>query len=98
MYAGRIVETGAAERVLARPVHPYTRALLESVPQAHSADDLPVIVGSPPPGDQIPPGRSFAPRCQLVQDRCRRVLPVLETVATGRTAACHRAKEVLHGR
>jgi oligopeptide/dipeptide ABC transporter ATP-binding protein len=98
MYAGRIVETGTAEQLLARPAHPYTRALLDSVPQAHSAEDLPVIAGSPPPGDQIPPGCSFAPRCPLAQDRCRRLLPVLETVAPGRTAACHRAQEVLHGR
>jgi oligopeptide transport system ATP-binding protein len=98
MYAGRVVEAGAAERVLARPAHPYTRALLDSVPQAHSEDDLPVITGSPPPADQILPGCSFAPRCPLAEDRCRRVLPVLESVAPGRTAACHRAQEVLHGR
>lgn len=95
MYAGRVVETGAAEQVLSRPAHPYTRALLDSVPQGHPADDLPVIAGSPPPADQILPGCSFAPRCELAQDRCLRELPTLDAVAPARMAACHRAGEVL---
>jgi oligopeptide transport system ATP-binding protein len=97
MYAGRIVESGAAGQVLSNPAHPYTRALLSSVPQGHAADDLPVIAGSPPPAGQILPGCSFAPRCPLAQERCLRELPTLESVAPGRTAACHRAQEVLHG-
>jgi oligopeptide/dipeptide ABC transporter ATP-binding protein len=95
MYAGRIVEAGSAEQVLSRPAHPYTRALLDSVPQGHEADDLPLIAGSPPPAGQILPGCSFAPRCALAQDRCLRDAPALETVAPGRTAACHLTEEVL---
>jgi oligopeptide transport system ATP-binding protein len=97
MYAGRIVETGLASQVLSRPAHPYTRALLDSVPQAHSGTVLPVIGGSPPPADRIPPGCSFAPRCRFAVDLCRVTPPAAETVAPGRTASCHRAQEVLHG-
>jgi oligopeptide transport system ATP-binding protein len=97
MYAGRVVEAGPADQVLSRPAHPYTRALLDSVPQAHSGNVLPVITGSPPPAGQTLPGCSFAPRCRFAIDECRTTLPVSETVAPGRTAACHRAQEVLHG-
>jgi oligopeptide transport system ATP-binding protein len=97
MYAGRVVEAGPADQVLSRPAHPYTRALLDSVPQAHSGNVLPVITGSPPPAGQTLPGCSFAPRCRFAIDKCRTTLPVSETVAPGRTAACHRAQEVLHG-
>jgi oligopeptide transport system ATP-binding protein len=100
MYAGRVVETGSVEQVLARPAHPYTRALLESVPQGHPADDLLVIAGSPPPADQILPGCSFAPRCGFAVERCLEELPVLEPVlesgGPGRMAACLRAQEVLN--
>jgi oligopeptide transport system ATP-binding protein len=97
MYAGRVVESGPAEQVLARPAHPYTRALLDSVPQAHSGNTLPVIVGSPPSAGQTLPGCSFAPRCRFAVDECRVTRPLAEPVAPGRTAACHRAQEVLNG-
>jgi oligopeptide transport system ATP-binding protein len=96
MYAGRVVETGTAAEILARPAHPYTRALLDSVPQG-GPGDLRVIAGSPPPADQILPGCSFAPRCPLAVDRCRDERPLLESVAAGRQAACFRAEEVLTG-
>jgi oligopeptide transport system ATP-binding protein len=96
MYAGRVVEEGPAEEVLSRPAHPYTRALLDSVPQARSGGELPTIAGSPPPAAEVLPGCSFAPRCRFALDRCTTELPVPETVAPGRTAACHRAQEVLH--
>ncbi len=96
MYAGRVVETGPARQVLGQPAHPYTRALLDSVPQG-APGDLRVIAGSPPPADQILPGCSFAPRCPLQIDRCRDERPLLAAVAPGREVACHRAQEVLHG-
>jgi oligopeptide transport system ATP-binding protein len=96
MYAGRVVETGPAAEVLARPAHPYTRALLDSVPQG-GPGDLRVITGSPPPADQILPGCSFAPRCPLAVDHCREERPLLASLAPGREAACFRAQEVLSG-
>ena len=99
MYHGRIVETGATADVLARPAHPYTAALLESVPQSSARDELRVIAGSPPPPTAVLPGCSFAPRCSWAIGRCRAERPELITVdagaTAGRQAACHRSQEVL---
>jgi oligopeptide transport system ATP-binding protein len=99
MYHGRVVETGPTGSVLARPAHPYTAALLESVPQTSTRDQLRVIAGSPPPPNTVLPGCSFAPRCIWAIDRCTAERPELS--ATGstvvRAAACHRREEVLGG-
>ncbi|WP_232528893.1 ABC transporter ATP-binding protein [Mycetocola zhujimingii] len=98
MYAGRIVERGDADTVLANPAHPYTRALLRSVPQASlRGGELLTIPGSPPSPGQVPPGCSFHTRCQFAIDICRTERPPLELVAPERQAACHRAHEVLTG-
>ncbi|WP_354528851.1 ABC transporter ATP-binding protein [Nakamurella sp. UYEF19] len=95
MYAGRIVETGAAAEVLDHPRHPYTRALLRSVPQAGDLGrDLLTIPGSPPSPAQVPAGCSFHPRCTLAVDRCLSERPLLELVEVGRGAACHRSEEL----
>ncbi|HEY3507481.1 MAG TPA: ABC transporter ATP-binding protein [Actinocatenispora sp.] len=96
MYAGRIVETGTAEDLLARPGHPYTEALLRSVPRADSADELDAIPGTPPSPAARPAGCAFHPRCGRVIDRCRVDRPELSTVDDDRRVACHRAEEVLH--
>ena len=71
MYAGRIVEQGSAAAVLARPRHPYTRALLASIPRlgAHAAR-LPAIPGTVPNAAFLPPGCKFAPRCAIAQPAC----------------------------
>jgi oligopeptide transport system ATP-binding protein len=97
MYHGRIVETGATIDVLARPAHPYTAALLESVPQSSARDELTVIAGSPPPPTRELPGCSFAARCTWAVDRCTSERPELVNVGGGisRSAACHRSQEVL---
>ncbi|XVU27768.1 ABC transporter ATP-binding protein [Actinoplanes sp. CA-054009] len=90
MYAGRVVESGPADDIIARPAHPYTRALLDSIPPLRGPlpRRLPTIPGSPPFGS-VPPGAcSFADRCPRVQDRCRTAEPVLEPTATGRPTAC----------
>jgi oligopeptide/dipeptide ABC transporter ATP-binding protein len=95
MYAGRIVETGGAARVLARPRHPYTAALMASQPGLDPASPkrrLPSIAGSPPSPRALPAGCAFAPRCPLALDVCRRVAPDLRAV-DGRMVACHRAEE-----
>jgi oligopeptide transport system ATP-binding protein len=103
MYHGRIVETGATAEILARPAHPYTSALLRSVPQVQSgafgagAEDLAVIPGSPPPADQRLSGCAFAPRCGWAIPRCVTERPELASTGTGRLAACHRSEEVQHG-
>ena len=72
MYAGRVVEEGAAADVLRRPRHPYTLALLRAVPTRDSTiDDLKAIPGSPPAPDESVEGCPFAPRCEFAQPRCR---------------------------
>ncbi|MEV6841849.1 ABC transporter ATP-binding protein [Actinoplanes sp. NPDC051411] len=91
MYAGRVVESGPTDDIIARPAHPYTRALLDSIPRLRGElpRRLPAIPGAPPFGD-VPAGRcSFADRCPRVQDLCRTSDPALEPKAPGRLAACH---------
>jgi oligopeptide/dipeptide ABC transporter ATP-binding protein len=98
MYAGRIVETGATDAVLASPAHPYTEGLLASVPRGQSGREqrLRPIAGAPPSLARIPSGCPFHPRCPYVIDRCRVERPPLE--GDGRAAACWRSEEVGHGR
>ena len=71
MYAGQIVETGPASDLLRSPLHPYTQALLQSVPQIGSnADSLKAIPGTVPTLGAFPTGCRFHPRCQVVQPIC----------------------------
>ncbi|MCY4349783.1 MAG: dipeptide/oligopeptide/nickel ABC transporter permease/ATP-binding protein [Thiotrichales bacterium] len=72
MYAGRIVETGATQEVLARPRHPYTRRLIACVPEpGRGRRTLDAIPGLPPSLDALPDGCAFAPRCDRAQAACR---------------------------
>lgn len=71
MYAGRAVEYGAAEQVLAGPAHPYTRGLMASMPDVDSDQAAEPIGGYPPSLSELPPGCSFHPRCAMAEDRCR---------------------------
>ena len=76
MYGGRVVESGPVRDVLSRPAHPYTLALLESVPRADvDQQQLNPIVGSPPNMATLPNGCSFHPRCRMATDECRASLP-----------------------
>ncbi len=96
MYAGRIVENGACERVLGNPRHPYTAMLLAAQPgrsPALAKRRLPVIGGLPPSPQNRPPGCAFAPRCPLALELCRTEMPPLRPV-DGRLVACHRAEDV----
>jgi oligopeptide transport system ATP-binding protein len=96
MYAGRIVERGSADSVLTNPAHPYTQALLRSVPQAaQRGTALLTIPGSPPTPASKPSGCAFHPRCAWAVEACTTIRPELVPVAEGRVAACHRAEEVL---
>jgi oligopeptide/dipeptide ABC transporter ATP-binding protein len=82
MYAGRIVECGPVAQVFERPAHPYTRALIGSVPQMTGARGcLTTIEGQPPSLMDLPVGCRFAPRCPLAEPRCRDAYP--ETVGVG---------------
>ncbi len=72
MYAGRIVEEGPTEAVLAAPAHPYTARLMACVPELGGGRrHLPAIPGLPPPVDKLPEGCAFAPRCDKATEACR---------------------------
>ncbi|MGH8793173.1 MAG: dipeptide ABC transporter ATP-binding protein [Stackebrandtia sp.] len=91
MYGGRVVETGAIHPIFARPQHPYTAALLASLPRLDvAADQLAPIPGQPPDLIQLPQGCGFAPRCAVGKDRaqCTEHKPPLLALEKG-SSACH---------
>jgi oligopeptide transport system ATP-binding protein len=95
MYAGRIVEIGPARDVYADPKHPYTAALLRSIPDIHVREErLPAIKGAPPNLLHPPTGCAFHPRCPLADDRCKVEVPPEIEVRPGRWSACFHADEV----
>ncbi len=93
MYAGRTVEQGWTKDVFATAHHPYTDALLASIPQIENAPHsiLRAIEGNPPDMANPPAGCRFAPRCEFAQADCTTVQPQLEAVAaeTDRAVACY---------
>ena len=91
MYAGRVCESGPAEQVLLDPQHPYTKALLSSVPtpEVIAAGNLEGIPGDLPDASAIIPGCPFAARCPAVMDVCHTAVPALLPVPAGQTVACH---------
>ncbi len=99
MYAGRIVESGPIRDTYDYPAHPYTRGLLDSIPNAAGMGrQLTPITGSPPNLLSLPKGCAFNPRCPSVNDLCRAQVPSLrqpEGWAASHSAACHRTGEVL---
>jgi oligopeptide/dipeptide ABC transporter ATP-binding protein len=92
MYAGELVEEGTAAEVLQRPRHPYTRGLIESLPERAESGPLPSIPGSPPPPGQLPQGCAFAPRCSLATADCE-IAPIpLVPVESDHLARCIRSE------
>jgi oligopeptide/dipeptide ABC transporter ATP-binding protein len=90
MYAGRIVEMGSIRQIFDTPRHPYTKALLASIPDASElgARRLRSIEGQPPDLSRLPPGCPFAPRCISVVERCRREYPPEFKFEPGHVASC----------
>ena len=89
MYAGRIVESGPVRRIFTAPAHPYTQALLESIPRLGARiDHLTAIEGQPPDLARLPSGCSFAPRCARVMDRCRVEAPPEFAAGPGQVSRC----------
>jgi peptide/nickel transport system ATP-binding protein/oligopeptide transport system ATP-binding protein len=89
MYAGQIVETAAARELLKRPLHPYTQALMNSVPRMEGqAERLTAIPGAVPPLGAFPAGCRFHPRCPLARTDCSINPPALVEVQPGRWVRC----------
>jgi len=89
MYAGQIVELSPAKELLRRPLHPYTKALINSVPKlAGGASRLSVIPGNVPRIGNFPPGCRFAPRCPVAKPECSEKIPELVEVEAGRFVRC----------
>jgi oligopeptide/dipeptide ABC transporter ATP-binding protein len=88
LYAGLVVERGAAAAVLDTPAHPYTAALRQAADPAE--DRLVGIPGQPPDLRRLPPGCAYAPRCARAVERCRVQAPPLKPVSAGHVAACWR--------
>jgi oligopeptide/dipeptide ABC transporter ATP-binding protein len=94
MYAGKVVETASVEKLFRRPLHPYTRGLIESRPSGCSSDAeagaeyLKTIPGAVPSLYDLPPGCRFSDRCDRAQDRCRLDEPQLQDEEDGHGVAC----------
>ena len=95
MYAARLVESGTAEAVFSRPLHPYARGLLSAVPRLDRGRSakLATIEGSPPNLLNPPEGCRFAPRCRFVYEACKH-LPAFAEIEPGHFSGCHRSPEI----
>ena len=88
MYAGRIVESADVRDLFNKPNHPYTQALMASVPQMERTERLFAIEGQPPALYALPPGCRFAERCQHAQPKCHEQYPNLTQVGDNHVAYC----------
>jgi oligopeptide/dipeptide ABC transporter ATP-binding protein len=91
MYAGQLVEEGSAADVLHRPRHPYTRGLIESLPERAGSGPLPSIGGAPPDPGEVPVGCAFAARCPLVAPACNAAPIPLLALGAGHATRCIRS-------
>jgi len=90
MYAGYVVEDAFIEELYGNPLHPYTLALLKSLPRVDETSDesLNTIEGLPPSLLECPSCCPFEPRCEFAKDKCREMNPLLEEVGSGHKIAC----------
>jgi oligopeptide/dipeptide ABC transporter ATP-binding protein len=90
IYAGKIVESAPSERLFENPLHPYTRLLLLSIPDAaRRGVRLKAIPGTVPDAEHIPSGCSFHPRCPLAEEGCRHEIPPVVEYGDGHKTACY---------
>ena len=92
MHAGQIVEVGAVRTIFARPLHPYTKALVRSIPRIDRDVTMEPIPGTVPSLLAPPPGCRYADRCPRVLDVCRRDRPALRAATPNHDVACHAAE------
>ena len=94
MYSGKIMESGETRDVYYKPIHPYTSALLKSIPSVEQKNkELYVIPGQPPEGFEEKKGCVFASRCEYVQDKCKITIPELMEVSERHYSSCLRIQE-----
>ncbi|WP_067725957.1 ABC transporter ATP-binding protein [Oceanobacillus damuensis] len=90
MYGGQIVEEAEVKELFLNPNHPYTMALLKTMPNLDQhVRRLPSIKGNVPPAHMFPEGCRFADRCEFAMERCRLVAPELENISDGHKVRCH---------
>ena len=95
MYAGRLVEEAATPTLFARPLHPYTAHLVQSLPRIGDTRERSGLSGTPPNLSAPPPGCRFHPRCPLAMDTCRTFRPELTTLSPGHRVACFAASPMV---
>jgi peptide/nickel transport system ATP-binding protein len=94
MYLGRIVEMAGKQSLFARPEHPYTRMLLDAIPDlAMTGRPRSSVAGEVPNAIAPPPGCAFHPRCPHANERCRADVPLALPRRSGGTVACHAIQE-----
>ena len=98
LYAGQPCEIAPTRELFRRPTHPYTRALLESVPRLDVTKTLEIIPGNVPNLITPPSGCRFHPRCKYAFDKCSQEVPVLEEVGPEHFAACFAWRKVTGSR
>ena len=97
MYAGEMVERGTVEEIYKKPQHPYTQGLMRCVPKLgadKASSILYPIRGRVPPPNNRPMGCVYGPRCDYVEDRCRRERPQLRMMGTGVAVRCHFVEDI----
>ena len=96
MYVGRLVELAPTEEIYLKPRHPYTEALLSSIPRAEPGVKMNRILlpGEVANAADLPQGCCFHPRCRYCQDRCKTEVPPLEEISFGHYVSCHRAGDL----
>src|SRR5690606_2908669 len=92
MYGGHVQEEGDVDELLSSPLHPYTQALIRSIPDPDQSVDAMTFIDGEPPNLLAPPrGCRFAPRCDKAIGLCHETVPEWRTMAGGRSVRCHLA-------
>lgn len=94
MYLGNIVEFADSKELYARPVHPYTEALLGAIPTTDSKKEIQILEGDIPSPINPPKGCKFHTRCKYATEECKTVVPVFEEVRPGHFVACHHKRNL----